>query len=237
MMLPEIIISPLAKGNAYASSVVMSHSSDVKTMEEIFGLNYNNPAGANYMSNAIPASETASTPSGTYNNVATVNDLSDLFLVGPVITNQPVSQSVLAGKNVSFNVGATGSNLGYEWFFNSNGISGATTSVLGLTNVQTANAGPYVVIVTNSAGAATSSVASLVVAAPPLVTASVGTPGQLQLSGTTITGLTYIVQASTNLGSSAWVPVFTNNTGNSGTLNFQPSGSGEPMLFYRLVFP
>ncbi len=235
--IPEIIISPLAKGNAYASSVVMSHSSDVKTMEEIFGLNYNNPAGANYMSNAIPASETASTPSGTYNNVATVNDLSDLFLVGPVITNQPVSQSVLAGKNVSFNVGATGSNLGYEWFFNSNGISGATTSVLGLTNVQTANAGPYVVIVTNSAGAATSSVASLVVAAPPLVTASVGTPGQLQLSGTTITGLTYIVQASTNLGSSAWVPVFTNNTGNSGTLNFQPSGSGEPMLFYRLVFP
>jgi hypothetical protein len=36
--LPEIIISPLAKGNAYASSVVMSHSSDVKTMEEIYGL-------------------------------------------------------------------------------------------------------------------------------------------------------------------------------------------------------
>jgi hypothetical protein len=29
------VISPLAKGNAYSSSVVMSHSSDLKTMEEI----------------------------------------------------------------------------------------------------------------------------------------------------------------------------------------------------------
>src|ERR1041384_1043003 len=29
--IPEIIISPLAKGNAYASSVPMHHSSDLKT--------------------------------------------------------------------------------------------------------------------------------------------------------------------------------------------------------------
>jgi hypothetical protein len=81
--LPEIIISPLAKGNAYASSVVMSHSSDVKTMEEIYGLNYTNPAGANYLSNSIPSGETAATPAGTYNNIggSTVNDFSDLFTV------------------------------------------------------------------------------------------------------------------------------------------------------------
>ncbi len=77
--IPEIIISPLAKGNAYASSVVMSHSSDVKTMEEIFGLNYTNSSGANYMSNAIPFAETAATPASAYNNIFTVNDLSDLF--------------------------------------------------------------------------------------------------------------------------------------------------------------
>jgi hypothetical protein len=34
--MPEIVISPLAKGNGYASSLNYSHSSDLKTMQEIF---------------------------------------------------------------------------------------------------------------------------------------------------------------------------------------------------------
>ena len=72
--LMEAVISPLAKGNAYASSVVMSHSSDLKTMEEIFALpNVNNP---------IPAGETNNF--GGHNNVAIVNDLSDLFVPGTI---------------------------------------------------------------------------------------------------------------------------------------------------------
>ena len=72
--IPEIVISPLAKGNAYASSVPMNHSSDLKTMEEIFRL----PA----VNNPIPATET-NVDCG-YNNVATVNDLSDLFVPGTI---------------------------------------------------------------------------------------------------------------------------------------------------------
>jgi len=68
--LPEIVISPLAKGNAYASSVVYSHSSDLKTMDEIFGLAF--------QTNAIPARDLNALGTG-YNQVATANDLSDLF--------------------------------------------------------------------------------------------------------------------------------------------------------------
>jgi hypothetical protein len=80
--LAEFVISPLAKGNGYASSVVFSHSSDLKTMEEIFGLpNVNNP---------IPASETNTF--GSFNNVATANDLSDLFVSGAIPA--PASASV-----------------------------------------------------------------------------------------------------------------------------------------------
>jgi hypothetical protein len=80
--LSEFVISPLAKGNAYASSVVFSHSSDLKTMEEIFGLpSVNNP---------IPASETNNF--GGFNNVATANDLSDLFVPGAIPA--PASESV-----------------------------------------------------------------------------------------------------------------------------------------------
>jgi phosphatidylinositol-3-phosphatase len=72
--LMEAVISPLAKGNGYSSSVVMSHSSDIKTIEEIFELpNVNNP---------IPAGETNNF--GGHNYVATANDLSDLFVPGTI---------------------------------------------------------------------------------------------------------------------------------------------------------
>ncbi len=72
--IPEIIISPLAKGNAYASSVSLNHSSDIKTWEEVLGLPFIN--------NAIPANETNSIAG--YNNVAVVNDLRDLFVPGAI---------------------------------------------------------------------------------------------------------------------------------------------------------
>lgn len=87
--IPEIVISPLAKGNAYASSVVMSHSSDIKTMDELLGLPF--------LNNVIPVNETNNF--GGYNNVATVNDLSDLFVSGAIAT---ANVSVTPG-NVVFN--------------------------------------------------------------------------------------------------------------------------------------
>ena len=73
--IPEIIISPLAKGNAYASSVPLNHSSDIKTWSEVFHVPF--------VSNPIPTNETDVTGSG-YNNVAVVNDLSDLFVSGAI---------------------------------------------------------------------------------------------------------------------------------------------------------
>src|SRR5579859_1262448 len=85
--IPEIIISPLAKGNAYASSFPLSHSSDIKTWEEVFGLAF--------LNNSILTSE--SNNFGGYNNVATVNDLSDLFVPGAIPTR---ALSVTAGDLV-----------------------------------------------------------------------------------------------------------------------------------------
>jgi hypothetical protein len=75
----EIIISPLSKGNAYASSVEMNHSSDLKTWEELFGLPF--------VKNPIPVSETNVSGMG-YNNVATVNDLSDLLVASAIPRQQ-----------------------------------------------------------------------------------------------------------------------------------------------------
>jgi hypothetical protein len=88
--LPEFVISPLAKGNAYANSVVFSHSSDIKTMEELFRLPFIN--------NPIPAGETNNF--GGFNNVATANDLSDLFVPGAI--PGPASTAV-TGEGFVFN--------------------------------------------------------------------------------------------------------------------------------------
>ena len=79
----EIVVSNLAKGNAYASSTVTNHSSDVKTMEELNGLSL--------IDNPIPTSETFAT--GGYATVQVSNDLSDLFVPGAV--PEPTSLGLL----------------------------------------------------------------------------------------------------------------------------------------------
>ena len=81
--------------------------------------------------------------------------------VAPNITANPTNLSLLAGATAQFNVAASGpAPLTYRWFFNTNTLVGSGTP-LTLNNVQTNNAGAYFAIVTNVAGAATSSVATL----------------------------------------------------------------------------
>ena len=62
----EIIISPLAKGNAYSNRIHYTHSSDLRTMQEIFGL------GPSYLGGA-----------------ANAHDLSDLFMAGVIPPSLP----------------------------------------------------------------------------------------------------------------------------------------------------
>src|SRR5262249_35322172 len=91
-------------------------------------------------------------------------------LIPPVITNQPVSQTVAAGGSVSFQVSASGTSpFGYQWLFDRTNVIGSCTNFLVLGSVQLAQAGNYSVVVTNIVGAVTSSVASLTVGLPPTV--------------------------------------------------------------------
>jgi len=93
-------------------------------------------------------------------------------VAAPVLVKQPVSQTILTGGTVVFEVGATGSNLAYQWARNSQPIPGATSSQLLLKNASNAQEGDYTATVSNSGGQATSAPAHLT-----LVTST--TPGRL----------------------------------------------------------
>ncbi|MEY2881323.1 MAG: hypothetical protein RLZZ15_3703, partial [Verrucomicrobiota bacterium] len=91
----------------------------------------------------------------------------------PVITTQPVAQTTAVGGNASFTVAAsstTDTNFTYQWLRNDDPITGnatATTANLVLTNVQAADFATYTVVVTNTAGAVTSTGAALVITGLP----------------------------------------------------------------------
>jgi len=86
----------------------------------------------------------------------------------PQITVPPESQTVAVGAGVSFSVTASGTSpLSFQWQLSGTNLvaggrwSGINSPVLTLTNVQPADAGPYAVVVSNSFGSVTSSVAYL----------------------------------------------------------------------------
>jgi uncharacterized delta-60 repeat protein len=82
----------------------------------------------------------------------------------PIITNQPVNQTVLAGGTATFTVLADGApTLGYQWNFNGTNLAGANNATLTISNVQSCQAGNYAVLVTNNFGSVVSSNAVLTV--------------------------------------------------------------------------
>jgi hypothetical protein len=74
--LAEIVISPLAKGNAYDSTLDYTHSSDLKSWEELFGV-YD---GGQFLGDA---------------NTPGTNDLSDLFVAGALAGPVPEPSSIV----------------------------------------------------------------------------------------------------------------------------------------------
>ena len=163
-----------------------------------------------------------------------VEDLSAAALQPPAITSQPDSQTVSAGSNVTFTVGASGSNpLGYQWRFNGTNLAGATTLSLSLTNVQTASAGAYDVVISNAAGLAASAPATLAVSLPEVRFLSVAmlANGQVQLLFSAVPGQDYVIQASTNL--TDWIPISV-LTASNGPLPFlDPDAASFACRFYR----
>ena len=92
----------------------------------------------------------------------------------PNITQAPTNQIVGIESPVMFVVGASGiAPLSYQWWFNGNAISGATSSTYLISSAQLTNTGDYSVVVSNAGGSVSSPLASLTVR--PLPDAFTGT--------------------------------------------------------------
>jgi hypothetical protein len=108
--------------------------------------------------------------------------------VPPSITAQPLSITVACGtSSATLSITATGAPpLSYQWRFNDEDIIGATDDSFAIANPTSADQGGYSVVITNSAGAVTSVVATLMVedttpptliCSPPILAGTTNTNG------------------------------------------------------------
>lgn len=102
---------------------------------------------------------------GTFSSVSSLprHGIARIGLPPPSIATSPRAQSVATGQVVSLSVGASGSNLSYQWLRNGVALSGATGATLSLPRPTTADSGSYSVVVTNPVGSVTSAAAVLTV--------------------------------------------------------------------------
>ena len=94
-----------------------------------------------------------------------------------MVTKQPLATTVNPSDTASFNVGASGVSLTYQW--RKNGVAipvsivpSAATSRLVLSNVSNLDAGLYDVVVNHAYGTSVSASAQLSVNLPPSITVS-----------------------------------------------------------------
>jgi hypothetical protein len=132
------------------------------------------------------------------------------------------------------NAGSATADLSYQWYLNTQPVSGAASHQLLLTNLQTTQAGTYRVVAQNFAGSVTGVVATVTVAAPVQVTAGLVVSNgvsMFRLGGGA--GRSYVIEASSNL--LQWLPVHT-NIATFGPLQFlEPASTGSSQRFYRVL--
>jgi Putative Ig domain/Malectin domain len=121
----------------------------------------------------------------------------------PLIVTQPASQTVNSGQTATFSVTASGAApLSYQWEKNGAAISGATSS--SYTTPPETTSAQFAVVVSNSVGIVTSSVATLTVNTvsgaltvnPGSLTLAVGNTQAFVISGSSNAGMTWTVNGA-----------------------------------------
>lgn len=157
--------------------------------------------------------------------------------IAPTITQQPQGGTVSRGDNAVFTVAATGTApLNYQWRFNGNNISGATTSVFTKINVEPTDAGSYSVVVSNATASVTSTDAALSLSACLISLQNITVTNGINASLTfnVDPGTSYTFQSKDALTDSQWQDLNTVSSGSS-TLTVNEVAITNSQKFYRLA--
>ncbi|HZD31548.1 MAG TPA: IPT/TIG domain-containing protein [Candidatus Angelobacter sp.] len=242
--IPEIIISPLAIGNAYSSGLFFTHSSDLLTTEEIFGVGpcIRGACGANDLSDlfqpgAIESLTSISPLTGSQGSSVPVT-LTGYGFVAPLTVN--VSGSGITVSNVSvvsstqvtamFNIAANAATGNRSvWVSTPGGTSGNVTF-----DVTAAVGAPTLTSVSPSTGSQGSSVPVTLTGNGFVAPLTVNLSG----SGITVSNVTVVsstqVTAMFNIAANAATGgqnvSVTTAAGTSGTVPFTVNAAGLPTL-------
>jgi Lamin Tail Domain/Immunoglobulin domain len=167
---PSIAIQPISVTNCLGSpvsfTVAAGGSGPLNYQWQKNTLTLNGQTNATLSFGSITTNDVANYNVIITNSLGSVtSSVANLMVtLPPTITVQPTNQTVFAGANVSFSVAASGTSpFSYQWRTNGGAITRGTNSTFALTGVTIANAANYDVVVANSCGSVTSSVASLTV--------------------------------------------------------------------------
>lgn len=112
---------------------------------------------------------------------------------GMYITRQPQPRTVTTGGNVIFGVGVVGAaSPKYQWRKNGTEITEATNSTFAISNIQSADAGAYSVLVTDASGSVESAKGILTVRGPYTFSTLAGSPPYGSTNGMGSAGRFYV---------------------------------------------
>jgi hypothetical protein len=163
---------------------------------------------------------------------------SEIFVIRilgrPAITTQPATQRRLPGSDATFSVSAAADPAPeYQWRRSGTNLIGETADTLTLTNITTASAGNYTIVVTNSFGSVTSQVATLLIANLPTLSASLAATNLL-LKFTGETGVIYQVETSSAVTGTNWLAVTNLAPAFDGPLTLTNAVTTNSASFYQL---
>ena len=188
--LTEIVISPLCKGNAYDSTLNYTHSSDIATMQKIFGVTASTPTGflndaanASNGSNGVVGTSQAGnaftkavSPTGGF-GTGTAQDMSDLFVAGTIPATIPGLSLTPSGYALNRRAGTdaqtvtvtntSGAATNVPIYLVVGGLSSNTTLTNSAgTTVNNSPGSPYVLVSQSGLAAGASATVSLAYTAP-----------------------------------------------------------------------
>jgi len=156
-------------GTSAVFSVIAAGSAPLSYQWRKGGSNISGATASTYSIASVSLTDAGTFSVVVTNSVGSVTSANATLTVSeaataPSIGTNPVSATVLEGQPVSFSVIASGTSpLTYQWRKNASNISGATLATYSILSAAEADEGSYSCVVTNGAGSATSSSATLTV--------------------------------------------------------------------------